>query len=259
MSVLTAALPWWNERPEDLDACVRGLANVADRLIALDGAYARYPGATPASPPEQADAIRKAAKDIGLDCLILTPDKVWAGQVEKRSHLLAMATVGSDWIATVDADHVVTANREHVRFVLDRVKEDVLDVPYRTPLNPDRTMKDAAVGKWHVNQTESVQMIPHLWRALPGLRVERYHWWYSAMKPGGRVWLWGGDEHYDHVYHGTMQQYEVEHRTLFRTADQIKASRAFLNDRETIVRETGQEDDLPTLPRPKFSYEMVPW
>jgi hypothetical protein len=102
-------------------------------------------------------------------------------------------------------------------------------------------------------------MIPHLWRALAGLRVERFHWWYSAMKPGGRIWLWGGDDRYPHIYHGSLEQYEVEHRTLFRTKDQIKASRAFLNDREVIVRETGQEDDLPTLPRPKFDYGYVPW
>lgn len=257
--IVTAALPWWGERPEDLDACIRGLAGVADRVIALDGAYARYPGATASSAPAEADAIRKAAKDVGLDCLILTPDKVWAGQVEKRSHLLAAASVGSDWIATVDADHVVTANREHVRYVLERVREDVLEVPYRTPLNPARGIKDAAVGKWHIDQAEGVQFIPHLWRVLPGLRVERYHWWYSAMKPLGRVWLWGGDGRYPGTYHGRMDEYEVEHRTLFRTKEQIRASRAFLNDRETVVKETGQEDDLPTLPRPKFSYEMVPW
>lgn len=258
LTTITGALPWWNELPEDLDRCVRSLAQVADRIVALDGAYIRYPEATVTSDPAQADAIRKAARDVGLDCLILQPDRLWAGQVEKRSHLLAAATVGSDWIVTVDADHIITADREHTRFVLERVQEDVLEVPYRTPVNPERLMKDSAAGIWHIQQSESIQWIPHLWRALPGFRVEKRHWWYSAMKVGGRVWLWGGDGTYTNVTHSQMQNYEVEHRALFRTDHQVKLSRAFLNDREKIVATTGQEDWQPGMAPPVWDYKSMP-
>jgi hypothetical protein len=256
--IVSGALCWWNERPEDLDKCVRGLGHVADRVVALDGAYVRYPGATPASDPAQADAIRNAARDVGLDCLILTPDKLWAGQVEKRSFLLGAASIGSDWIVTVDADHVITANREHVRFILERVHEDALEVAYRTPINPNRKMKESAAGIWHIEQTVEVQYIPLFWRVLAGMQVEQRHWWYSAMKPGGRIWLWGGDGRYPGIYRGRMEQCEVEHRTLFRTPAQIKASRAFLNDREMIVERTGQEDWVPGLPDPVYNDKRMP-
>jgi hypothetical protein len=257
--IITAALPWWQELPEDLDRCVRGLGDIAHRVVALDGAYERYPKATPHSPKDQLAAIREAAKAVGIDCLIIQPDRLWAGQVQKRSHLLAAAAVGSDWLVTVDADHVITANREEMHYFLRRHPGDVISVPYVTPLDPDRPFNEASVGIWHQEQVAEPVFIPHIWRALPGLRVERFHWWYSAVKSGLRIWLWGGDGTYPVAEHQRMRKgYTVEHRTMFRTPEQIRLSRAFLNDREMVVRETGQEDNLPTLPMPVFDYERMP-
>jgi hypothetical protein len=257
--IVTGALCWWNERPEDLDACVRGLGNVADRVVALDGAYQRYPEATVHSPEDQLDAIREAARAANLDCLIVQPDRLWAGQVEKRSNLLALAGVGSNWIVTVDADHVIHANREEVRRNLRGYAGDVLSVPYVTPTNKDRPLKDSAVGDWHILQTKEAQFIPHIWKALPGLTVERFHWWYSAFKHNQRVWLWGGDGGRPTVDHQKYRRgYEVEHRTMMRTEEQIRLSRAFLNDRNRVVEQTGQEDNLPSLPPPVYEYNLVP-
>lgn len=256
--IVTAALPYWNERPEDLDACIRGLASVAGRVVALDGAYVRYPGATVTSDPAQADAIRAAAKAVGLDATIITIDRLWAGQVEKRCHLLAAASVGSDWIVTVDADHVISADREHIRFMLENVREDVLEAAFRTPVNPKRSMAASAAGIWHIEQARDIAYVPLFWRVHAGMRVEYRHWWYSAMKSGGRVWLWGGDARYPAIYHGRMDRCEVEHRTLFRTTAQVRASRAFLNDREMILETTGQEDWVPGLPEPTWDYQRRP-
>lgn len=257
--IVTAALPWWGELPEDLDRCVRAMANVADRVVALDGAYARYPNATPRSSDDQVAAIRDAAKAVGLECQILQPDRLWAGQVEKRCYLLAMASVGSNWVATVDADHVIHANRDEVRIVLRTLSADALTVPYVTPVNPDRSMDESAVGDWHKIQVAEPQFIPHIWRALPGFRVERFHWWYSAIKGGERIWLWGGDGAYPSGVHQKMRRnYRIEHRTMMRTPEQIRLSRGFLNDRAEIVAKTGQEDDQPKLPRPVFDFDTVP-
>lgn len=258
--IVTAALPWWNELPDDLYRCVRSLENIADRLVALDGAYARYPEATVRSSADECEAIRDAATDAGIEATIIQPDRLWAGQVEKRSYLLAMASIGSHWIATLDADHIIKADREAVRKALRRELSDVIDVPYVTPIDPDRKMKDAAVGKWHEDQTVGRMMVPHLWRVLPGMKVEKFHWWYSAHKNGYKVWLWGGDGEHPTVQHSTFKRnYEVEHRSLFRTDEQIRLSRAFLNDRQMVVEATGQEDDRPGLPRPQFDYAPVPW
>lgn len=256
---ITAALCWWNERPEDLARCVRGVANIADRIVALDGSYRRYPGATAASDPRQAQVIRRTAQEMGLECLVVTPDRLWAGQVEKRSHLLALAAVGSDWIVTVDADHVIDTDRTMARGELVTTTADVFDVPFHTPVNPKRPMGDSAPGQWHINQTSSVEMIPQVWRANLGLRVERHHWWLSGTKGGERVWAWAGDESHRALGHVAFATpYRVEHRVLFRTKAQVLASRAFCNDREMVVARTGQEDDVPGLPEPRFDYERMP-
>jgi hypothetical protein len=256
--IVTAALCWWHERPEDLDRCVRGAGDIADRIVALDGAYQRYPAAMVHSPADQLDAIRSAAAAVNIDCLIIQPDRLWAGQVEKRCHLLAAAGVGSDWIVTLDADHIIQAKRDDMRLLLRRSPSHVFSVPYITPINPDRSMKDSAVGLWHENQTGEPQFIPHIWRALPGMKVEKFHWWYSAIHGGQKVWLWGGNGEFPSVEHQRIRRgYIVEHRTLFRTEEQIRLSRAFLNDRDQVVAKTGQEDNQPGLDVPDFNYEWV--
>lgn len=258
--IVTAALCWWNELPEDLDRCIRAAARIADRVVALDGAYRRYPTGTPRSSEDQCDAIRSAAASVGMECRILQPDTLWAGQVEKRSFLLAMASVNSDWIATLDADHVIHANREECRRFLSKTSDDVVAVPYVTPANPDRPIEESAAGVWHVEQTEMQVPIPHLWRVLPGMRVEKRHWWYSGIKNGNRQWLWGGDATYPpEIRHGLMPHpYYVEHRCLYRTPEQVRISRSFLNDRERIVEKTGQEDDIPGLWVPEYDDVRMP-
>lgn len=256
---ITAALCWWNERPEDLVRCVRGVANIADRLVALDGAYVRYPGATIRSDPRQGEAIRRAAEAAGLDCLVVVPDRLWAGQVEKRSHLLALAAVGSDWIVTVDADHIIATERDAVRRELANSTADVVEVPFDTPLNPKRPLAESAPGQWHIEQAAETTYIPQVWRASLGLRVERHHWWIGATKDGRPVWAWAGDTSRPHLPHAQfVTPYRVEHRVLFRSAEQIRASRAFCNDREAVVANTGQEDHLPHLPAPVWDFERIP-
>lgn len=257
--IVTGALPWWNELPEDLDACVRGLGGIADRLIAVDGAYTRYPEGTARSSPAEVDAIEQAAKAVGIECLILQPSKMWAGQVEKRTYLLAMASQKSDWVCTVDADHVIHTEREPARQALVDSDADVIEVAYFTPENPNRSVTDSAVGRWHAEQVPNRVLIPHLYRALPGMRVESRHWCYSAIKDGHRVWLWGYDPSYPMLPHEKIKAaYEVEHRCLMRTPEQIRLSRGFVNDREMVVRLTGQEDDLAGLPAPIFDFERIP-
>lgn len=255
--IVTGALCWWNELPEDLDRCVRAAANLVDRIVAIDGSYRRYPGATITSPPEQAEAIRSAAKDVGIGCLMLAPDRLWAGQVEKRNYLLNMAAIRSDWICTLDADHIVVTDRAAARAELEASGADSMDVAFHTPLDPSRSLDESAVGLWHEAQSRSVIMTGEIWRAYPGLLVERFHWWYSAIKPDGkRYQLWGGNGSYPP---GTFAEFStpfrVDHRTLFRTKEQILASRAFCNDRVMVVERTGQEDDVPGLPEPVWDYK----
>jgi hypothetical protein len=255
---ITAAMIWYDERPEDLEACVRGMANIADRVVAVDGAYRRYPNARVTSPPQQAEMIRSTAAELGLECEIHEPTELWAGQVEKRSFTLQRASQDSDWVAVVDSDWIIRTQREAARAEIAEMgsRVDVIAVRMLTPPSD----MPFATG-WHQRQSGTRRRIPHLFRSLPGMRVEKRHWWYSAVKDGQRVWMWNDPMRIDRpvlrAYRMVRTRYDIEHRTLLRDEKHILDSRAFLNDREMVVHRTGQEDDLPHLPRPKFDYETV--
>jgi hypothetical protein len=261
--IVTAALCWWNEKPEDLDACVRGAASVADRFVALDGAYRRYPGATPRSSDAEVAAIRDAAAEVGLECLILQPDRLWKGAVEKRSYCMAMAAYESDWIIVVDTDHVISAfSRAAVRRELEITEEDSLTVPFVTPAPEGRSLAEVSATNWHTQQANVTVNLPQIYRALPGIRVDRNHWEYSGVKGGQRSWIHnsGHGPDWPHLPQRAIRSaYKVEHRCLFRSQEQILAQRAYYNDRDMIVRRTGQEDDEEGLPAPVWDYTTRPF
>ena len=154
--IVTAALVWYDERPEDLERCVRGMANIADRLVAVDGAYQRYPDAKVSSPREQTEIIMETARRVGLGVSVHIPNRLWLGQVEKRSYVLSHAALGSDWIAIVDTDWVIRGDREEVRAELERqrINVDVMSAPLYTPPG-----KSIATG-WHKKEAGQRYQIP---------------------------------------------------------------------------------------------------
>ena len=251
---VTAALCWYDESPAILARCVRSCATVADRIVAYDGAYARWPNAKVRSNAKQATAIRNAAEKAGLECEIVIPKRLWAGQVEKRAALMAQAAEGSDWVLFVDADHELSGDRKAIRASLAVAERDVLDVSFFTPLNPARPLKDSASHSWHVELAGQTVGIPTLYRTLPDLTVELFHWYISATKNGRHVWLGGG---FPEEVHGNLPGMVVTHHCLVRDSAHVLANRAFCNDREMVVRVTGQEDDRPELPRPVYEYDRL--
>lgn len=247
--IVTAALAWFDEPLEQLDECVRSLPVIADRLVAVDGGYSRYPGAKAKSAAAQAAQIRKTAKDVGLDVVIHTPTKLWAGQVQKRSFLIQQAAKGSDWFVPVDADHVLHGIRYTVRHEVENVGPDydALSADLYTPMNHDRPLDESASGQWHQDLAGQYTTLPNIFRCLPGLRVERFHWWYSALRDGKRVWLIGGDDGPRAKFYKLQAPYLIEHRCLFRQPKQILRNREFCEDRVAIVKATKQEDDPKML------------
>jgi hypothetical protein len=241
-------LAFFDEPVWQLEDCIRGLATVADRVVVVDGRYARYEAPYDNSPQEQIDVIRQVAEDVGLDCDIYVPDDgPWAGQVEKRNFLMNHAAQDCDWFMAVDADHIWTGPRDTIRAELQRTPTHVdgLIVRMFTPSNPDRPIEKSAAGKWHSDHADRWLSPQRIFRSLPDVRVERFHWWYSAEKAGRRIWLWGGDRTRPHALMRDMRSpMVVEHRCLFREPLQIERNRVFCADRIAIVDETGQEDDV---------------
>lgn len=261
--IVTAALIWYDENPEDLEACVRGMAEIADWVVAVDGAYRRYPDAQVSSPPEQAETIRRVAAEVGLECIVHIPDRLWAGQIEKRSFVLAEASKGTDWIAIVDTDWVIHADRAAARQELARLHlrgVDVVTVPLFTPSGDAQPATN-----WHQRMAGTKSPIQHFFRPLPELRVETLHWYYSAVKKGQKVWMWHGRRRRGAARipilpaYALRSRYLIEHRTFQRDEKHILAGRAFCNDRELVLAATGQEDDVPGLPPPVFDFETIPY
>jgi hypothetical protein len=251
---VVAALAWWNETPEDLAACIKAAANIADEIVAVDGAYRRYPNATVRSDPKQAAAIRKAAKAVGMECRVIIPDQLWAGQIEKRTFLLREAAKDADWIMVLDADHIVHTDRVAARDALERMpaKVNTVGVDFWTAPNPD---SELSPSWWHTDMVDKTFHMAHFFRPLEDLTVRGFHWMYYGKRDGSTVRMdYGGPADAP-----LGVPYVVEHRNLFRTEQQILDSRAFLNDRVMVVAKTGQEDDAPGLPEPVWDYETIPF
>lgn len=255
--IVTAALIWWNEPPDVLERCVRGIATIADRIVAVDGAYRRYPGATSRSSVEQEETIRDVAQEEGLEVDIVIPGELWDGQVAKRTYALQRAAEGSDWVAQVDADWVASGDREAVRNELGKVRQHVVNVRLCTP------SADVDFGtNWHRRESGRCVRHPHLFRALPGTQVEERHWWISALHKGTRVWLHHPVRRAKRPVMPQWQlraDYRIDHLFTERSEAQVLAGRAFCNDRNLVMRLTGQEDHIDGLPDPVFDYDTIPY
>jgi hypothetical protein len=249
-------LAFWNEKPADLAACVKGAARIADRIVAVDGAYRRYPDATAKSSHWQVKAIEKAAAEAGIECVIHQPDELWAGQIAKRTFLLREASKDADWVVVVDADHIISTSRKLARAALARMPVRVrsVGVHFATPSNEKRDINESAASFWHKSQSGTVvKDFAQIFRAMPDYTVEKKHWVYVGTYDGART----------EVKYGASADapigvpYTVRHMTLHRDEASILAGRAFLNDRQWVVAQTGQEDDMSSLPRPKWDYEAL--
>jgi hypothetical protein len=185
-----------------------------------------------------------AAEDIGLPVTVILPTKVWRGQVAKRTQLYTLAADGSDWIITLDADHILHGIREAVRHELDEITQDACEVEFYTTVNHDRPLSDAASTEWHEELAGKSIWHRMVLRALPDMRVERYHWYVSALRDGERVWLRDVSEGGYPVVdtHRLRAPFLIEHRCMFRRDRNILANRSFCRDRELLVAATGEED-----------------
>lgn len=182
---LVALLSWYEEDPRWLTEMVDSLPKAGvDHLIALDGAYALFPGATPQSHPSNAVAIAKACDRYGITHTILAPEEVWEGnEVEKRSALFELGeqvTTEDDWYIVMDADELIL-DAPNLKGQLAATDCDVA----RGIFNEERGDPLVLVGKPRNKDHFPIRM---MFRAIRGLRVKHNHWTY--VTPDGRK-LWG--------------------------------------------------------------------
>lgn len=111
-SRVTGLLIYYDEPLELIAAHVASLSGVIDHLVAVDGAFGHYPGATPSSDPEQTRLISEICSGLRIGLTLHVPSEVWIGnEVEKRNHSLALAeavTREDGWYVSMDMDEIVT-------------------------------------------------------------------------------------------------------------------------------------------------------
>jgi hypothetical protein len=156
--------------------------------------------------------------------------------------MLAFATQDSDWVLPLDADWELTGDRSAIRAELAASQADALDVPFHTPLNPNVKLETVAASTWHEELAGETAQLPLILRVLGDMRVEDFHWFYSGVKDGQRVWLWGYDSRYPKAETAVLQApMGVTHHCFFRDERTIEANRAYCADRALHVAAHGVE------------------
>lgn len=238
--IVTGALAWWDEPPEDLAACVASMANLCDRVVAVDGAYVMTPGGKAVSPQEQVRAIEEAALAADIDCVVWAPKRLWPGQVAKRCYMLRVAASGSDWVMNLDADHRIVCDREAVRGVLEESESDWIQHWLRTPVPPGTNVQEVAPHAWHANAAGSTVKHSFLKRALTRLRVMDHHWWYMGEKDGMLVRL-GMGAPLPTAPHEFLDGLRVDHLCFSRDRERLERNRLYIAARDAYEAEHGFE------------------
>lgn len=106
MTSVCALMAFYDDPADTTEAAIRSVEGLVDHLVAVDGAYASFPGGEAKSPPEMRERIQVVAEEIGVNVLFYTPADVWAGgEVEKRDRMYRMGdATGADWFTILDTD-----------------------------------------------------------------------------------------------------------------------------------------------------------
>lgn len=184
---LIGLVSFYDEPADVLSECIRAMAETGgiDHLVIIDGAYATFPDAKPASPVDQHAAIMVACRRAGIGLTFDVPARAWEGnEVEKRTYLFALGNgvaKPGDWFWVQDADQIVREAPD-LKARLAETEHDVAAL----------TLHDTVIARTPVEQrprgSEPDFLLRCLFRAQP-ITVRRNH--YTYVTGDGRV-LWGG-------------------------------------------------------------------
>jgi hypothetical protein len=229
-------LSWYDESPSWLASAVASFAPYLDHLIAIDGAYAAYPGGRPRSELGQAETILRTADAAGLGVTIVEPRDVFYGnEVEKRSLLfrygLVEATPYEDWFVVFDGDEVLSKAPADLRTRLAYIREDAAEVTLWSRENWGEVVPDVASAI--PLPGESRGSLRMFFRALPNLRVHGRHDVYVGERDGEETILWGPDP-IGPTPAANLLDVEVEHRSTKRDAARRNAAADYYRTRDAL-------------------------
>lgn len=184
-------LCWYDESPSWLAECVASVAGVVDHLIAVDGGYQFFPGAIerPLSRIEEADTIARTCSGLNIGLTLHREHRAFDGnEVEKRSLALDLAynvAREQDWLLIFDADEVVRLKAPDLKEKLAETEFLVASYGLADALDI-QSLRDAEKVPVPTNyESESVQPVRDLHRAVPGLHYEDAHYVLCTTWPDG--------------------------------------------------------------------------
>ena len=239
---LVAVLSWYDEDPQLLYETVTRLGRIpVDALVAVDGAYDLYPGATASSLPSNHAAIGDAARTIGVSATIHSPSRPWerSGEVRKRTFALRLAETLSepdDWFLILDADHILQRVDPSFRGNLEASDKEVatyglIQRPRRAAeLSPlERQVIAAHADEWPGTvDAPGVEAPRLLYRAQRGLRYGPLHW--ELTSPNGKLWGLGTDALLP--AEDLTEILIFEHAWDHRTEDRLRAALEYYDRRD---------------------------
>lgn len=247
---VVGSMVWYDEQPSLLASSVSGLARIADHIVAVDGAYALYPGGRPRSHTDQAEAIVRTSEAMGVGCTVHRPSDVfWGNEVEKRQLSLDLArpfcTSERDWILVWDADyHILQTQPELVRYELERT--DRLAATYTLLDNRD-TMADGLLGyaATHDIEAEWTTRTRGFFRWTDDLRYGPAHYTISGTYDGERRWVYGPDLIVGETENG-VPAFDLDHLMVaYHRRDERPLVRRQAADVYCKVRDAAGIESLP--------------
>lgn len=126
---------FYDEPVENIAACLTGLKRAGvDHVVAVDGAYALFPGGKASSGTRQHAAFVVGCSQLGMSCSLHVPNRVWAGnEVQKRTFLFAAAYAVAepgDWFFVMDVDQFVTDVPDDLHYQLQQTDCDVAETQF---------------------------------------------------------------------------------------------------------------------------------
>jgi len=232
-----ALLNYYDEPPSRLAATIASLKGLCDAVVAVDGAYALFPGALrrPNSGPEQADVIVSVASAQRLAVTLhQRPDPWFHNEVEKRGFMFALAETVStedDWYFLIDADETVSELPGDTRARLEA--SDLLAAEcFMWEKDNLRVLPDGTnVGNLGAHR------IRRFWRALRGIEVGPAHHQFHA----GDTWLSDAGRPYLLCDALDLADVKIEHHNVFRSDERLTNKARYYAKRDSLGIEREEE------------------
>jgi hypothetical protein len=232
---IVGLLNWYEEHPSWLAECVASASRLCDHLIAVDGAYAAFPGALkkPFSNSDQTDAIMRTAAGAGMGVTIHQSREPWwgtkwGGEVEKRDFMFRLGetfTTPEDWYLRIDADEILTHVPLGTREALAATEQNVAEVTLW------EREASGHIGEVVDSVNDYQQVFRCLFRALPGIKIEQTHFTVIA-----------GDKTLNGLHQVPalpLWDVRLEHRTRLRT----KARKRLKDEYNVLINDFERVDD----------------